>query len=108
MRNSPAGLIAEADPAGLPHFYGITERDSDDHARQKIARRLLALDDAYREVLPVLFEFFGVPDPELPAPHLDPEMKQRQLVGVRRHLEEGGRLSQGQGATMTRQCKMGF
>lgn len=72
------------------HFYGITERDTDDDARAKIAGRVLALDGAYREVLPVLFEFFGVPDPELPAPHLDPEVKQRQLVGVLRNLVQHG------------------
>jgi class 3 adenylate cyclase/tetratricopeptide (TPR) repeat protein len=72
------------------HFYGITERDSDDHAREKLAGRLLALDEAYREVLPVLFEFFGVPDLELPAPRLDPEVKQRQLVGVLRKLVQHG------------------
>ena len=29
--------------------------------------------DGYREVLPVLFEFFGVLDPEHPVPHLDPD-----------------------------------
>jgi len=72
------------------HFYGITERDSDEEARAKIAGRLLALDESYREILPVQFEFFGVTDPELPAPRLDPEVKQRQLVGVLRKLVQHG------------------
>ncbi len=72
------------------HYYGITEQDSDRSAREKLAGHLLLLDDAYREVLPVLFEFFGVPDPERPVPHIDPELKQRQLFGVLRKLVQHG------------------
>jgi class 3 adenylate cyclase/tetratricopeptide (TPR) repeat protein len=72
------------------HYYGITEQDSDRRAREKLAGHLLLLDEAYREVLPVLFEFFGVPDPDRPVPHIDPEMKQRQLFGVLRKLVQRG------------------
>jgi 2-phospho-L-lactate guanylyltransferase len=72
------------------HYYGITEQDSDRSAREKLAGHLLLLDDAYREVLPVLFEFFGVPDPDRPVPHIDPDLKQRQLFGVLRKLVQRG------------------
>jgi adenylate cyclase len=72
------------------HYYGITEQDSDQSAREKLAGRLLLLDEGYREVLPVLFEFFGVPDPDRPAPYIDPELKQRQLFGVLRKLVQHG------------------
>jgi class 3 adenylate cyclase/tetratricopeptide (TPR) repeat protein len=72
------------------HYYGITDQDSDQSAREKITSHLLALDDGYREVLPVLFEFFGVPDPEHPVPQLDPDLKQRQLFGVLRTLVQRG------------------
>ena len=72
------------------HYYGITEQDSDRTAREKIAGHLLLLDEAYREVLPVVFEFFGVPDPDRPVPRLDPEAKQRQLVGVLRNVVQRG------------------
>jgi class 3 adenylate cyclase len=72
------------------HYYGITGQDSDQSARAKLAGHLLLLDDGYREVLPVLFEFFGVPDPDRPVPHLDPEVKQRQLFGVLRKLVQRG------------------
>jgi adenylate cyclase len=72
------------------HYYGITEQDSDQSAREKLAGHLLLRDDGYREVLPVLFEFFGVPDPDRPVPHLDPEVKQRQLFGVLRKLVQRG------------------
>ena len=72
------------------HYYGITEQDSDQTARQKIAGHLLSLDEGHREVLPVLFEFFGVPDPDSPVPQLDSEVKQRQLFGVLRKLVQHG------------------
>jgi len=67
-------------------YYGITEQDSDRMARDKIAGRLLLLDESFREVLPVLFEFFAVPDPDRPPLRLDPEVRQRQLFAVLRRL----------------------
>jgi adenylate cyclase len=67
-------------------YYGITEQDDDRTVREKIAGRMLLLDDAFRAVLPVLFEFFGVPDPERPVPRMDPEAKQRQIFTVLRRL----------------------
>ena len=63
-------------------FYGITERDSDVTAREKIAGRLLLLDEAFRDVLPLMFDFMGVADPERPAPNIDPEARQRQIVST--------------------------
>ncbi|HVO24683.1 MAG TPA: adenylate/guanylate cyclase domain-containing protein [Candidatus Margulisiibacteriota bacterium] len=69
-------------------FYGIEENDSDQLAREKIAGRLLLIDEAFREALPLLFDFFGVPDPQRPAPRLDPEARQRQLFGVLKRLFE--------------------
>src|SRR5437763_8329572 len=70
-------------------YYGITEQDDDRTAREKIAGRLLLLDESFREVLPVLFEFFGVPDPDRPVPRMDPEAKQRQLSAVLRRVVQG-------------------
>ena len=70
-------------------YFGITEQDSDRMAREKIAGRLLLLDESFRELLPLLFDFFGVPDPERPAPHLNPEARQRQLFGVVRTAGPG-------------------
>ena len=54
------------------------------------ARRLL--DERFRDVLPVLFEFFRVPDPERPVPRMDPEAKQRQIVAVLRRVVEDPRV----------------
>jgi class 3 adenylate cyclase/tetratricopeptide (TPR) repeat protein len=70
-------------------YYGITEQDDDRTVREKIAGRMLLLDDAFREMLPVLFEFFGVPDPDRPLPRMDPEARQRQLFAVLRRLVQG-------------------
>ena len=60
-------------------YFGITEQR---HRHEARARRspgaLLLLDDGFRELLPLLFDFLGVPDPERPAPH-GPRGAQRQL-----------------------------
>jgi adenylate cyclase len=66
----------------LRDYFGIDERDEPRRAREKIAGRLLLLDDSFRDVLPVLFEFLGVGDPDSPPVRMDPEERQRQLFGV--------------------------
>ncbi len=72
-------------------WFGITEQDGEQSAREKIAGRLLLLDESFREMLPLLFEFLGVPDPERPAPRTDADTRQRQLFDVlRRLVREGG------------------
>ncbi len=69
-------------------YYEITAQDTDQQVREKIAGRVLLFDEGYRDVLPLLFDFFGVPDPENPAPRMDPEARQRQLFGVLRRLSQ--------------------
>jgi class 3 adenylate cyclase len=67
-------------------FFGITERDSDATARERIAGRLLLLDEGFRNALPLMFDFLGVPDPESPAPRIDAEARQRQLFAIVRSV----------------------
>jgi class 3 adenylate cyclase/tetratricopeptide (TPR) repeat protein len=67
-------------------YFGIGEKDSDEEARRKIAGTLLLLDESFRDSLPALFEFLGVPDANDPAPRIDPEAKQRQLLSFQRRL----------------------
>ncbi len=67
-------------------FYGISEQDSEATARERIAGRLLLLDERLRESLRLNFEFMGVPDPEDPAPRIDPEARQRQMFDVVRRV----------------------
>jgi AAA ATPase domain len=63
-------------------FFGITDQDNPQAARQKIAGGLLLLDESFREALPLIFDFLGVPDPEQAAARMDPEARQRQLYTI--------------------------
>jgi hypothetical protein len=47
---------------------------------------LLLLDERLRESLPLNFDFMGVPDPENPAPRIDPEARQRQMFDIVRRV----------------------
>ena len=67
-------------------FFGITEQDSEATARERIAGRLLLLDERLRDSLPLMFEFMGVTDPENPAPRIDPEARQRQMFDIVRRV----------------------
>ena len=67
-------------------YFGITEHDTARAARDKIAGRMLLLDETLSEGLPIMFDFLGVSDPERPAPPLGPEARQRQLLDLFRRL----------------------
>jgi class 3 adenylate cyclase len=71
-------------------YFGIDERDDPRQAREKVAGRLLLIDDGFREVLPLVFDFLGIPDPERPAPPMDAEARRRRVVAVIRRLIERG------------------
>jgi class 3 adenylate cyclase/tetratricopeptide (TPR) repeat protein len=71
-------------------YFGIDARDDPRQAREKVAGRLLLIDDAFRDVLPLVFDFLGMPDPERPLPTLDPETRRRRLVAIVRRLIERG------------------
>ncbi len=70
----------------LRNMLGVGERDAAPEARRKIAAALLGLDPSFEALLPLVFEFLGVPDPERPAPQLPPDARQRQLVAFVRQL----------------------
>ena len=59
----------------LRGFFGIIDQDNPQAARQKIAGGLLLLDESFREALPLMFDFLGVPDPEQPTAPMDPEAR---------------------------------
>jgi class 3 adenylate cyclase len=69
-------------------YFGITAEDDDRAAREKIAGRMVVLDQKFADALPLLFDFLGVPDPAHPAPPLDPEVRQRQILGVMRQVTQ--------------------
>src|SRR5262249_39914921 len=53
-------------------YFGITEQDTARAARDKIAGRMVLLDETLAEGLALMFDFLGVPDPERPAPSVGP------------------------------------
>ncbi len=69
-------------------YYGISEKDDDLSAREKIAGRMLLIDEGFRDSLPFVFDLMGVPDPDRPAPSMDPDARQKVLFGVMRRLVE--------------------
>jgi adenylate cyclase len=69
-------------------YFGIVEDDSPAEARRKIAGTLLLLGEEFREVLPIVFEFLGVGDPDRPAPLVDGDARQRALFGFLRRATQ--------------------
>jgi adenylate cyclase len=63
-------------------YFDITEVDSGQTARERIAGKLLLLDERFAGDLPLVFGFLGVPDPERPPPRMDPEARERHLMSV--------------------------
>jgi class 3 adenylate cyclase/tetratricopeptide (TPR) repeat protein len=70
----------------LRDYFEITERDSERTARERIAGKLLLLDESFAEDLPLMFDFLAVPDPLRPSPRMDPEARQRRLLGLMKRL----------------------
>ena len=70
----------------LRAYFGVTEHDTGDNARRKIAGTVLLLDEESTEALPLLFDFLAVPDPGQPAPSMDPKVRQHRLLTVLRRL----------------------
>jgi class 3 adenylate cyclase/tetratricopeptide (TPR) repeat protein len=74
----------------LRGYFGITEQDDPRAAREKMAGRLLLLDDAFRDALPFVFDFLGVPDPDRRPAQINAEARQRQLFAAIRRLVHAG------------------
>jgi predicted ATPase len=67
-------------------YFGISEQDTPRAARDKIAGRMVLLDETLTEGLPLMVDFLGVPDPERPSPPLGPEARQRRFFDLIRRL----------------------
>ncbi len=68
--------------------FGISEQDSDETARDKIAGRAVRLDEGIAESLPILFDFLGVPDAARPAPLTEPEAREARLFEAVSRLQQ--------------------
>jgi predicted ATPase/class 3 adenylate cyclase len=66
----------------LRSYFGITDQDDPRESRRKIAGTLLLSDEDLKEIVPLVFEFLGVPDPERPVPEMTPESRQEALFRV--------------------------
>jgi class 3 adenylate cyclase/tetratricopeptide (TPR) repeat protein len=67
-------------------YFDIGEQDSGQTARERIAGKLLLLDESFADDLPLLFELLAVPDPERSPPRMDPEARQRQLLALTKRV----------------------
>jgi class 3 adenylate cyclase/tetratricopeptide (TPR) repeat protein len=63
-------------------IFGITDGDSPERARDKIAGRIVLIDAKLIDTLPMLFDFLGVPDPQHPVTATDPELRTRLILDV--------------------------
>jgi len=66
-------------------YLGVGESEAGEAVRQKIAGRLVLLDRELAPLLPLVFDFLGLADPERANP-IDPSARQRQLFEVVRRL----------------------
>jgi class 3 adenylate cyclase/tetratricopeptide (TPR) repeat protein len=77
-------------------FFGIDARDGERATREKIAGRVLLLDESLKGELPIFFDLLGVPDPARPLPAMDPEALQRRMhAAVRALARAEGRAEPG-------------
>ena len=72
----------------LRDSFGITEADSPQLARDRIARALMSLDPALEDALPLLFDFLEVPDPARPPPRMTGEVRMRRTLEILRRVTQ--------------------
>ena len=72
----------------LRAYFDIGDTDSRVDAQQKITGRLLDLDPALDDTLPLLFDFLEVPDPERPPPRLSPDVRLRRILDLLRRVTQ--------------------
>ncbi len=66
----------------LRSYFGIGERDAAAEIRRKVAGTLLMADENSRELLPLVFEFLGVPESGAPDSAIPPEARQSKLFDL--------------------------
>ena len=64
----------------LRDYFSITDTDTPPEARDKVTASLLALDASFDEILPLIFDFLEVPDPQRPAPGFPAEVRIRRVL----------------------------
>jgi class 3 adenylate cyclase/tetratricopeptide (TPR) repeat protein len=77
-RESPMQAVLEM----MRSFLRLSPLDAADTARQKIAERLLRLDQTFEADLPLINDFLGVGDPARSFPPMDPRTRHARLRNV--------------------------
>jgi adenylate cyclase len=72
----------------LRDYFRIGDGESPGEAREKVARRVLALDPALEETLPILYDLLEVGDPAHPPPALSPEVRMKRIFEALRRVME--------------------
>jgi len=68
--------------------FGIIEADSPQAVRDKIAGRLMSLDPALEDALPLLFDFLEVPDPARPPPRMTGDARMQRTLEILRRVTQ--------------------
>ena len=66
----------------LRTLFGISEQEPEKEKRKKIAGTLTLLDEAFKDTLPIWFDFLAVSDPQQPIIKADSEERQRKLFAL--------------------------
>jgi len=72
----------------LRDYFEVADTDTQAEAQRKIERRLLGLDPAFDEALPLMFDFLGVPDEDRPAPRLSSEARLQRIFALIRRITQ--------------------
>jgi class 3 adenylate cyclase/tetratricopeptide (TPR) repeat protein len=70
----------------LRDLFGIAENDGAHEARRKIAGELMLSGRDFHEIVPLVFDFLGVRDPDRAVPSMDPDARKGKLLAFVRHL----------------------
>jgi class 3 adenylate cyclase/tetratricopeptide (TPR) repeat protein len=70
----------------LRDLFGIAENDGAHEARRKIAGELMLSGQDVHGVVPLVFDFLGVRDPDQAVPSMDPDARKAKLLAFVRHL----------------------
>jgi class 3 adenylate cyclase len=70
----------------LRDLFGIAENDGAHETRRKIAGELMLSGRDVHEIVPLVFDFLGVRDPDQAVPSMDPDARKGKLLAFVRHL----------------------
>lgn len=76
-------------------YYGISENETPESARAKIAARFTRMGPEYEEAAPLVQELLGVASPDSPTANIDPDAKQRRLLELLKRVVQGADVAGG-------------